>query len=689
MPIASRSHKEEIRNNPNGERPSFTFQGQTIQKHPELVNLAKYLPEQKLKDIAEEVIEDYKEDDNSRQEWLEMQSEWIRLYYQKDYPKNNKMTWTSKESMPILTEGCQQFHARAYQAFFSNRKFVSAMPIGKVSDGDRERAQRVGDYMSWQLEVQDRSYKRNKDRLLRALPLHGSVFTKTYRDPIRRRNVVENVRAVDLVVPYSAVGVDVEDLERKTHQIWMQPHKGATLFRKGWFVEQPKPWAMGTSNPVYETVDMVTGMHNPTRQEYKSALVLEQHRFLDLDEDDLGEPFIVWVDRESGRVLRLAIRYATNRVGIPTSHKEPLEFFTHYAYIENPDGFYGLGLGHLTGGLNKSVNKILRQTLDAATIQNLRPGFADKKLNIKRGENLFNIGEIKTIDGMSDDLRKSLVFFEHPGPSQALVQLMTTLMERADRLNMVTDMLTGQPDKVYQPTTALAQIEQGLMTFSAVQTRVYAALEQELAKLYRNNGIYLDEVEYFTLQDAMGPQASQQQMVYRQDFVDNLQVRPIFDPRHVTEETKERKAGMEYQFALNNPIVANSPPHLQAASRRYLETIGSININEILPPVEQLIQEKQQAQQMQQQQIQAAQAMEQQKIGLDAQDTQIQAYEAQTNRFEAQTDRMEAEGDITTKARTAEVKNDVALQKADIDRIRALADLEAEVYKNRIGEGIG
>lgn len=589
----------------------ITFQDDVQETHPELINLATALSEEKLNEIAQMCYEEYQDDENSRKDWMTMQSEWVNIYYQKAKPKNPPWPGSSDESIPLLMEGCNQFHARAYKAFFAKQNFVIGYPIGHVSKQDKERADRIGKYMSWQLDVQDKNYRRNKDRLLRALPLHGSFFTKTYRDQINKRNVVENVRAADMVVSYYNCGLDIEDVERKTQIIDLPLRKAKFLYAQQFFSIMPEEYSGSETNEIQQSVNEAIGIVPPSSSRERPVRILEQHRYLDLDGDGIEEPYIVWLCAQSQKILRIAIRWATDAFGTPVNNKKPLEYFTHYVYLENPDGFYGLGLGHLTGDLNKAVNRILRQTIDAATLQNLRPGFASKSLGIRKGFQEFQLGKITTVDGSMDDIRKGLMFLDHPGPSQALLTLMDALVQKGDRLNMVTDMLTGQAEKVYQPTTATALIEQGLMTFSAVQTRIHAALEQELAKIYRLNGLYLDDQIYITFNDA---QKEEEIQIFRNDFTDNVQVKPGFDPTNSSEDVKIRKAQMEYETLLKNPLVMNSPTHLSNATRRFLEALGSVAIDDVVPN-EQFIQQKQQEQaqvQAQQAQAQAANGQNQQ-----------------------------------------------------------------------------
>lgn len=601
-----------------------------VEIHPELVNLAENMDEAQLSEIGSMCWEEFQEDEGTREDWLKMQADWVDLYYQKHKPSNPPWSGSSEVSLPILIEGCNQFHARAYKSFFSKPNFVSGVPVGNVRVEDRKRAERIGKYMSWELDVKDKNFRRNKDRLLRSLPLHGSVFTKTYRDHLNGKNVIENVRATDLVVSYHHIGMDIEEIDRKTHIIIMPMRKAAYLHKFGFFTHVPEESIMGDDTEVQENINKATGISEPTISRKRPCKILEQHRFLDLDGDGLEEPYIVWLDATTQKVLRISIRYSTDAFGTPTNNKAPLEFFTHYVYLENPDGFYGLGIGHMTGDINKACNVMLRQAIDAATLQNMPPGFYTKTAGIGKGEIKTQIGKLTAVDshGM-DDIRKSMMFMDTPGPSTSLINMMTMMSNKADRLNMVTDMLTGAPEKVYQPTTAMAMIEQGLVSFTAIQTRIHAALEQELAKLYRLNSLYLDEQIYFSFNDVSG---TQDMVVYKDDFKDDVQVKSSFDPSQSSEEVKMKRAQAEYDTMMRNPLVINSPMHLLAVTRRYLEAIGSVGLDEIIPTQEVMKQRMQAQEQGKQQAAQAQQAQVQQEGQLKMVDANVKQGQLELDR---------------------------------------------------------
>ena len=624
----------------------------------ESINLVKHLKEKERKEIQEQVWEEYKEDLQSREDWDRMHADWIKIYYQKDLPKNPPWDGSSEESIPMLVEGCMQFHARAFKAFFSAAKFIVGVPVGKATQDIVDRADRVGKYMSYQLGINnDLSYIRNKDRLLQALPLHGSYFTKTYYDPLKRKNVVENIRPMEMVIPYGVHGIDIEELERKTQIIYQPLRKGKELFKMGWFYKQPEQRQYNEEQKeIQEAIDNATGIRESGILNPNTSKILEQHRYLDLDNDGIEEPYIVWLDESNQELLRISIRYDVDNLGNPISDKDPIEYFTHYVYIENSDGFYGLGLGHLTGKTNTSVNKILRQCIDAGTLQNVGMGIASRTAGLPKGEVELQLGKIITVDGMIEDIRKGVMFRDYPGPSPALIQLMQLLIQRGDRLNMVTDLITGQAQKVYQPTTALAEIEQALETYGAVQTRVYMAFNSELDKLYRLNSLHLNQAQYFSFNDGMGMQDYQ---VFKDDFKDDLKVVSALDIGSVSSRAKLQKASMTTNFAMQNPLIMTSPEHLREVSRRFFDATGEYDIDRILPPAEMLVQKEQEIKQMQM-------------LQMRAQQEQQAAIIAQKQRTEEIDDQIEFE------------KLDLKQQEVDIQKMKTQADILSEQVKSNL-----
>ncbi|MCB7127955.1 MAG: hypothetical protein J3T61_00250 [Candidatus Brocadiales bacterium] len=551
-------------------------------EHPEAYNLAQDLNEAERGEIAEQVLEDAKNDDQSRKPWRVKHAEYIKLFNQMDEPKNPPWEGASEESIPIMTEACVQFSARAYAAMFPNNKIIQAIPQGKVDEAAKERAERVTRHMTFQLIERDTLYKEDKDALLLSLSIHGSYFTKTYHDG--KRNVVENVRAEDLIVPYGVGPRKIEDVERKTHVVWKSVNWTKIQEDSGYFVDHAEAYQGQEKPETQVATEKADGVTDPLyRVEGRPCKIYEQHRLLDMDNGGIAYPYIATVDVESKKLLRLVVGYEVDDEGQPTNDREVIQYFTHYGFLPNPDGFYHWGMGHLIGKMNTAVNKMLREIVDAGELANAgnMGGFISSALNTKGEETELSLGKFIKVPQTVDDIRKAIYQFSFPGPNAALFQTMDELKSSAQRLATITEAITGQTDAVMQPTALLALIEQSLQVFSSVYERIFRSWTSELQKYYRLNRRYLDESEFFTVLDQA--QGFRQFESGKADYADDMQIRPVADPRMSTQKQKFAQAEAEWAFLSQNALVMQSPQHYRNASVRYLQTLGTEGIDELIP----------------------------------------------------------------------------------------------------------
>lgn len=543
-----------------------------------------------LREIGQEIIQGFKDDDQSRSEWMEMHSFWLSLYMQNDYAQNSDQdrSWGATESVPILTEACDQFQSRTYKIFFPNDTFVSAIPMRRTKEDRKileERAERIGRHMSYQLGFEDRSYRQDKDALFLGTALHGSFFTKTYFNDRLRRFKVDNVRPTDLVVNYTVGPARLDELRRKTHIIYTTVGATEELVDKGYFIEAAHAGQVEI-NDQYNTVVNEADGRNPSDSNIKrdrQAVLLECHTYLSLDDNNIYRPYIVTICAVSHRVMRIVIGYEADSQGVPFKDYEQCQYFTHYKYKENPDGFYGLGLGHTIGDLNSAVNIMLRQSMDAATLANdgNMSGFVSERLGLEGDEIKMVLGRFRKIPDTVGDLQNSLWTGQFPGPNAALLQIMEALDQRAQRLGSTTEATTGTIDKVVQPTTLINQIEQSLEQFSTVQMRLANSFSEELQKIYKINQKYLPLVDYFVVNGSP-------ETITRMDYADDMLIQPVFDPQYATQSQKIARARAELEATMQNPINQSRPEVIDTAFRRYLEALQVDDIDSLIPPQPQI-----------------------------------------------------------------------------------------------------
>lgn len=514
---------------------------------------------------------------------------WLRLYMQTDaaVTSDSERDWGATESIPILTEACDQFQGRSYKAFFPNETFVSAVPTAHTQDPQKrkmlqDRAERLGRHLSWQLGIKNKNYKKDKNALFLAVAVHGSFFTKTYFNTYKKNTVcIDNVRPTDLVVSYDVGPRRIEDVRRKSHIIYTTVGDTEQMVRKGWLIDPAKGGNYSMRTGYNSAVDESQGLTPPaaTLKRDQEAALIEQQFYLDIEDDGNFLPYIGTIDLATGKLLRLVIDYEADPMGNPVMDYEQMQYYTHYKFAENPDGFYGLGLGQKIGDLNSAVNIGTRQMLDAATLSNdgNNSGYISQRLCEDGADEVqMTLGKLRKIPDQTGDLTNGIMMMKFPGPSEALMKLIEFMDARAQRMASTTEATTGAINKNQQPTTVLAQIEQAMEMFSSAQMGLADSLGDELDKIYHLNQKHLPLIEYFTINDMPD-------QVTRMDYKDDMMVQPIFDPKFATQMQKIQRSQAIGQVVMQNPLTAQRPEVLDELTRLQLEALDADNIDELVP----------------------------------------------------------------------------------------------------------
>jgi chaperonin GroES len=517
------------------EDPNSQATDNTVARLLASTNLADTMSEDKLEEIGATCKAGFERDLRSREDWERELDEWTDLAMQIRTEKTFPWPKASNVKYPLLSTASMQFAARAYPSLIpSNGKVVQGTVIGKDPTGQkRAKADRVATYMSYQLMHDMHKWEEDMDKLLMMLPIIGTVFKKTFYDANKEKIKSCLIGPKDLVVDYWAHSL--EEAERVSEIMAMTPRQLKERQRKGLFLDvdlgqQPQPQTDNNerTNPFDGAVDETT-----------PYTLIEQHRFLDLDDDGYEEPYVVTFHKESGTVLRIVARFDED--GIEERDGKvvritPHHYYTKFSFVPNPDGsFYSLGFGVLLGPINEAVNSLINQLVDAGTLSNMQGGFIGKGLRLKMGEQRFSPGEWKTVNSTGDDLRKNIVALPAKDPSNVLFQLMGSLITSGKELASVAEIFTGKmPGQNTPATTTMATVEQGMKVFTAVYKRIFRSLDEEFKKIYHLNGIYLDpQTEVAVLDEPIGPD----------DFKDeSYDICPAADPSAVSQQEKLMKA---------------------------------------------------------------------------------------------------------------------------------------------------
>jgi chaperonin GroES len=538
-------------------------------------NIAEKIDQEKLDKIGREVVEGFNNDKQSRSKWETNVKEYYDLALQVAKEKSFPWPKASNIKFPLISTAAMQFGARAYPTLVpANGKIVQIKVFGADPDKQKSaRARRIANHMNYQLLVEMEEWEEDQDKLLLMLPIVGTAFKKTYYDASRKRNKSCLVFPQNLVVNYWTKSLEEsyrvteviflnknEIKEKQTRKIYLDVDLGQPV------IEVDKNEQKRDQEP--NVVDGATP--------YK---ILEQHTYLDLDEDGYFEPYIITVDLHSEKVLRIVARFKEENIDTDVDgnvvYIKPDNYYTKFPFIPNPDGsFYDLGFGHLLGPINEAVNTIINQLVDAGTIRNLQAGFLGKGIQIRKGEQRFQPGEWKQVNAIGDDLRKQIVPLPSNEPSKVLFELLGLLIQSGKELASIAEIFVGKmPGQNTPAYTTKETVEQGMKLFTAIYKRVYRAQSREFKKIYELNKYYLDPEEYVSILDE-----PVQQSDYEAPPDDLI---PAADP--TASSNTEKMAKTEALF----PLLQLGTINPMAVTMRMLEAMDETNPQELIIPPEQ------------------------------------------------------------------------------------------------------
>lgn len=521
-----------------------------------VANIAPMIDQEQVQKIGMEVTRGYDIDKASRADWEKQSNIAMDLAMQVTQEKSWPWPKAANVKYPLITTAAIQFSARAYPAIVRGSEVVKGQVMGLDPQGTKkERADRIGRHMSYQVLEEIADWDEDEDKLLLQMAIVGCAFRKTYFDVMLGRPCSDLVAAKYVVYNHAT---PFNKLRRITHCLNLFKNEVIERQRGGVFEEDL-------------TLGLPDGEDNDEDGHFE---FLEQHCWYDLDGDGYKEPYIVTVLKETSQVARIMARFDED--GIFLNAKEeiskivPVGYFTKFAFMPNPDGgSYDVGLGMLLNPINETVNTVLNQLLDAGTLANTGGGFLGNGLKMKGGAARFVPGEFKPVDTSGGKISEQIYHMQFPGPNAVLFNLLGMLIEAGKDISSVKDILTGDQQVNQTATTTLALIEQGQKVFSAIYKRVHRSLKQEFQKLYRLNKLYLQPEDYYRFNDKQEP-------IYLEDYQgDDTDVAPVSDPTLVSDAQELTRAEALMKF-VGDPLFDQMElrkKYLKALKEQDIETL--------------------------------------------------------------------------------------------------------------------
>jgi hypothetical protein len=532
-------------------------------------NLAEEIDEAELQSLGNELLQNIKDDLDSRKDWEKSYKEGLVLLGLKYEERTEPWDGACGVFHPMITEAVVRFQSETIMETFPAQGPVRTKIIGKDTREKEAAAARVKEDMNYELTERMPEFRMEHERMLWNLPATGSAFKKVYFDPSLQRQTSVFVPAEDIIVSYGAVGL--ESAERVTHRMYKTSNEIRKLQVAGFYrdIELGEPSRL--KNELQEKKDKESGMSSINDDRY---VLYEIHANLDLPgyedmEDDeptgIAIPYVITVLEGTNEVLSIRRNYYEDDVT-----QKRRDHFVHYVYIPG-FGFYGFGLFHLIGGFAKSATSIMRQLVDAGTLSNLPGGLKSRGLRIKGDDTPIAPGEFRDVDVGAGALRDNILPLPYKEPSGTLFQLLGTIVEEGRRFAATADMKISDMSAQAPVGTTLALLERMLKVMSAVQARVHYAFKHELKLLAAIIRDYTDDD--YTYDPASGPRVAK-----RVDY-DMVEIIPVSDPNAATMSQRV----VQYQAVIQLAQMAPQVYDIPALHRQMLEVLGIRNAAKLVP----------------------------------------------------------------------------------------------------------
>ena len=431
-----------------------------------------------------------------------------------DAPGGAQFTGANKVVHPMLVEACVDFSARFMKEIFPPNGPVKSKIYGDPDKEKVERAERKAAFMNWQTTEQMPEFRSELEQLSTQLPLGGGQYMKFMWNPQHRRPQAEFVPIDDVYLPFAAT--NFYTAERKTHVQYITKMEYQKRVKAGMYIDVDLGYP---DDPEFSKAtianDKIEGRKSTSYNEDGLRTIFEVYTYFDFDEG--LSPYIISIDKSSGKALALYRNWEPD-----DDRRKELDWIVEFPFVPWR-GAYPIGLTHMIGGLSGAATGALRALLDSAHIQNM-PTLL--KLKGGPGGQTINLQPTEVVEmeggALIDDVRKLAMPMPFNPPSPTLFQLLGFLVDAGKGVVQTSfEKLSDQNPN--QPVgTTMALIEQGMVVFSSIHSRLHNAMARCFKILHRINSAYLTEEDIEAQIEGLDIDPS--------DFDGPLDVVPVSDP---------------------------------------------------------------------------------------------------------------------------------------------------------------
>ena len=478
-------------------------------------NIVDEVDQDMLKTAITDLMEKIENDKEAREKRDKQYEEGLRRTgLGDDAPGGAQFSGANKVVHPMLVEACVDFSARFMKEVFPPNGPVKSKILGERDKSKIQKAERKAEFMNWQTTEQMVEFRGELEQLSTQLPLGGGQYLKFMWNPLHRRPNSEFIAIDDIYLPFAAT--NFYTAERKTHVQYITKFEYTRRVKSGMYLDVdlgvPDDPEFSKST---QANDKIEGRKDLSYNEDGLRTIYEVYTYLDFG--DGPEPYILSIDKSTDMGLGLYRNWEPD-----DDRQLELDWIVEFPFIPWR-GAYPIGLTHMIGGLSGAATGALRALLDSAHIQNvptllkLKGGPGGQTLNVQPTEVVEMEG-----GALIDDVRKLAMPLPFNGPSPTLFQLLGFLVDAGKGVVQTSfEKLSDQNPN--QPVgTTMALIEQGMVVFSSIHSRLHGSMARCFKILHRINSAYL------TIEDIEAQ--SQGLEIDPSDFDGPMDIIPVSDP---------------------------------------------------------------------------------------------------------------------------------------------------------------
>lgn len=484
-------------------------------KKAHFANIVDEVDRQYLSDAVVDLLDKIERDKDARAKRDKLYEEGLRRTgLGDDAPGGAQFSGANKVVHPMLVEACVDFSARFMKEVFPPSGPVKSKILGQAEPEKLEKARRKAEFMNWQTTQQMPELRGELEQLSTQLPLGGGQYLKLMWSPQWKRPTAEFIAIDDIYLPFAAT--NFYSAERKTHVQYVTKAEFNRRVKAGMYAEVDlgSPDQIEFSRSTIAN-DKIEGREDTSYNEDGLRTIFEIYTHLDFG--DGMEPYIISIDKSTRMALGLYRNWEPE-----DKRRKELDWIVEFPFVPWR-GAYPIGLTHMIGGLSGAATGALRALLDSAHIQNI-PTLL--KLKGGPGGQTINVQptEVVEIEGgaLVDDIRKLAMALPFNGPSPTLFQLLGFLVDAGKGVVQTSFEKLADQNPNAPVGTTLALIEQGMVVFSSIHSRLHNSMARVFQILHRINSAYLTEEDIEAMENGLD--------VKPEDFDGPMDVVPVSDP---------------------------------------------------------------------------------------------------------------------------------------------------------------